>query len=114
MDELFKETIDVSDVAIFRCEQLVSLCCKIIPRDFSFVLFGTHAPFQTLPLAREESEQTCQGGLELRHSSHIFQHKLRSARRSSEQRVPKRKYIAAQGLSDSSTTNRHGRFLDFA
>src|SRR6266568_864749 len=82
-----------------KCEQL---CCAITLRNASFVLSGTHVPFQTLPLAREESERTFQDGLESGRSCRIFEHKLRLGRRSSERRVPRRKYIAAQGLSDSS------------
>ena len=84
MGERFMEASDVNDAAIFKCEQL---CCAITLRNASFVLSGTHVPFQTLPLAREESEQTCQGGLELRHPSHIFERRWRSVRWTSAQQV---------------------------
>ena len=99
--EPFMEGSDVSDAVIFKFEQLVSSMPAINLRADSIVLFETHVPFQTLPLAREESEQTCQDGLELTPPFRIFEHKLRSVRRSSEGRVPRQKYIDAQRLFDS-------------
>ena len=84
--ELFIEASDGNNVGTFNRERIqYRLFNQSRTASFSFEI---QVPFQTLLLAREESERIYQDELALIYPFRIFDHRLRSVRWTSAPRAP--------------------------